>query len=541
MARAIVSVSEKSGVVEFARGLEELGWEILSTGGTARLLREAGVTVRDVSEVTGHPEILGGRVKTLHPAVHAGILARGGFAEDEAALAAHGYAPIDLVAVNLYPFREAVAAGAGLAEAMEQVDIGGPTMLRAAAKNHARVLAVCDPADYGRVLESLRAGTAGSELRVALAAKVFAHTAEYDTAIAEYLATKAEEAGAELGDGAIAGAGEAAAGMAAEGGEVAFPERMVLRLAEVQALRYGENPDQAAAFYAEAGAPAGSVPELEQLHGKELSFNNILDIDAALLTVSAWAGEARPACVIIKHTTPCGVALAEDMADAFQLARAGDPVSAFGGVVAFNGKVTSAAAAAMANTFLEIVVAPDFEDDALEILKAKKNLRLIVLPVEPGGAGELDYKRVRGGFLVQQRLRMVFPEDSWRVVTGRHPTQEELRDLRFAWRVSAAVKSNAIVLAREEQTVGLGAGQMSRVDSSRIAVMKAADQGFDLEGAVLASDAFFPFRDGVDAAAEAGVTAVIQPGGSVRDEEVIGAADEHGIAMIFTGRRVFRH
>lgn len=533
MARAILSVSDKSGVVEFARGLAELGWELLSTGGTARLLREAGIAVRDVSEVTGHPEIMGGRVKTLHPAIHAGILARGGHAEDQAALEAHGYAPIDLVAVNLYPFREAVAAGAGLGEAMEQVDIGGPTMLRAAAKNHARVLAVSDPADYGRVLEALRAGTAGVELRVELAAKVFAHTAEYDTAIAEYLMAQAGGEGAGAGAGAGAGEGSAA--------QVTFPERMELHLSQVQSLRYGENPDQSAAFYAEVGAPAGSLPELEQLHGKELSFNNILDIDAAVLTVSAWSGEVRPACAIIKHTTPCGVALAEEMADAFQLARAGDPVSAFGGVVAFNGRVTGAAAAAMANTFLEIIVAPDFDDDALEVLKVKKNLRLIVLPVEPGGLGELDYKRVRGGFLVQQRLRMEFPEDGWRVVTERQPSEAELRDLRFAWRVSAAVKSNAIVLAKGEQTVGLGAGQMSRVDSSRIAVMKAHDQGFELEGAVLASDAFFPFRDGVDAAAEAGVRAVIQPGGSVRDEEVVEAANEHGMAMIFTGRRVFRH
>jgi phosphoribosylaminoimidazolecarboxamide formyltransferase/IMP cyclohydrolase len=532
MSRAILSVSDKRGVVEFARGLAELGWELISTGGTAQLLREAGIEVQDVSEVTGHPEIMGGRVKTLHPAVHAGILARRGNAEDDAALSAHGYVPIDLVAVNLYPFEETVAGGATVDEAMEQVDIGGPTMLRAAAKNHAHLLVVSDPDDYPRVLEALRLEEVDAELRGQLAQKVFAHTAAYDAAIAGYLAGELKLPGA----GAPAGA--------RAGGVVeidAFPESRVLQLSKVQGLRYGENPDQAAAFYAESTAPAGSLPELEQLHGKELSFNNLLDIEAAVFAVSAWAGAERPACVIVKHTTPCGVALSEDMADAFRRAQAGDPVSAFGGVVAFNGTVTSAAAVAMSSTFLEIIVAPDFEEDALEVLKAKKNLRLIVLPVEPGSAHELDYKRVRGGFLVQERLRMIFPEDDWRVVTSRQPTESELRDLRFAWRVSAAVKSNAIVLAKEEQTVGLGAGQMSRVDSSRIAVMKAQDQGFDLKGAVLASDAFFPFRDGVDAAAAAGVGAVIQPGGSVRDEEVIAAADEHGMAMIFTGRRVFRH
>jgi len=522
MARAILSVSDKSGVVEFARGLAELGWEILSTGGTARLLRESGVAVRDVSEVTGHPEILGGRVKTLHPAVHAGILARRELAEDVAELEAHGYTGVDLVAVNLYPFREAVAAGAELAEAMEQVDIGGPTMLRAAAKNHAHVLVVCDPNDYARVLEAIREDTVGPELRRELARKVFEHTSSYDHAIADYLARQGGEA-------------------AADGGAVTFPETLELKLSRVQSLRYGENPDQEAAFYAELDAPLGSLPELQQLHGKELSFNNLLDVDAAVTAVSAWSGAEQPACVIVKHTTPCGVALGEDMADAFLRAQAGDPVSSFGGVVAFNGKVTSAAAVAMSSTFLEIIVAPDFEPEALEVLKAKKNLRLLVLPTEPAGARELDWKRVRGGFLVQQRMRMEFPEDDWRVVTERQPTEEELKDLRFAWRVVASVKSNAIVLAKGGQTVGIGAGQMSRVDSSRIAVMKAKDQGFELEGAVLASDAFFPFRDGVDAAAAAGVRAMIQPGGSVRDEEVIAAANEHGIAMIFTGRRVFRH
>lgn len=526
MPRAILSVSDKRGIVDFARGLAELGWEIVSTGGTARMLREAGVPVLEVKEVTGHPEIMGGRVKTLHPAVHAGILARRDLAEDRAALDAHGYVPIDIVAVNLYPFREAVAAGAAVDEAMEEVDIGGPTMLRAAAKNHAHVLAVVDPGDYPRILDALRRGAVDRALRVDLARKVFEHTASYDAAIAAYLAA---EQGREAAKGAAAGAA------------ASFPSETTLRLTKVQDLRYGENPDQPAAFYAEAGAPAGSLPTMEQLHGKELSFNNLLDIEAAVSAAAAWSGDDRAACVIIKHTTPCGVALGETAEDAFRRALEADPVSAFGGIVAVSRAVTGAAAEAMASTFLEVIVAPEFEPHALEVLRAKKNLRLIRLPIEPAAPEELDYKRVRGGFVVQHRLHMAFPEDAWRVVTRRHPTDEEWRDLRFAWRAAAAVKSNAIVLAKEERTVGIGAGQMSRVDSSRIAVLKARDQGFDLDGAVLASDAFFPFRDGVDAAAEAGVSAVIQPGGSVRDEEVIAAANEHGIAMVFTGRRVFRH
>lgn len=538
MPRAILSVSDKRGLVEFARGLAELGWEIVSTGGTARALREAGLEVIGISDVTGHPEIMDGRVKTLHPAVHAGLLARRDVSGDMAALERHGYVPIDLVAVNLYPFALAVAAGAAIPEAMEQVDIGGPTMLRAAAKNHASVLAVVDPDDYPVVLDALRSGTVAPALRVHLARKVFAHTSAYDAAIAAYLARAAGEAP----EPAAAESPEAAPGTAAGKGEDGqFPETLVLRLSKVQDLRYGENPDQGAAFYADADAPQDSLPEFEQLHGKELSFNNLLDLDAALLAVSAWYGDERAACVIIKHTTPCGVALGANAEDAYRRALEGDPVSAFGGIVAFNKPVTAAAAEAMANTFLELIVAPDFEPHALEVLKKRKNLRLIVAEPTPGTGAELDYKRVRGGFVVQQRMRMEFPETDWRVVTKRAPTEAELDDLRFAWRVAAAVKSNAIVLAHQGRTVGIGAGQMSRVDSSRIAVMKAQDQGVDLKGAVLASDAFFPFRDGVDAAASAGVAAIIQPGGSVRDEEVIEAANEHGIAMIFTGRRVFRH
>jgi phosphoribosylaminoimidazolecarboxamide formyltransferase/IMP cyclohydrolase len=503
--------------VDFARGLSKLGWELVSTGGTARAIRDAGLTVLDVSEITQHPEILGGRVKTLHPAVHSGILARRDIAEDAATLTQHGYSAIDLVAVNLYPFHEAVASGAGLAEAMEEVDIGGPTMLRAAAKNHADVITVVDPADYPRVLDALTNGRAGLELRRELARKVFDHTTRYDRAIADYFDARGQ------------------------GGGELMPPTLRLDLHRGQLLRYGENPDQQAAFYLEANAPADSLAVMRQLHGKELSFNNILDVEAAAMAISAWPDTSAHACAIIKHTTPCGVALAESAERAYERALECDPVSAFGGIVAFNQSVSAAAAEAMANIFLEIVVAPGFDAPALEILKRKKNLRLIELPVARPDARELDYKRVRGGMLVQTRMRIAFDEAEWKTVSERAPSPEELADLRFAWRVAAAVKSNAIVLVNEQRTLGIGAGQMSRVDSSRIAVMKAQDQGASLAGAALASDAFFPFRDGVDAAAEAGIRAVIQPGGSVRDDEVIQAANEHGIAMVFTGRRVFRH
>jgi phosphoribosylaminoimidazolecarboxamide formyltransferase/IMP cyclohydrolase len=518
MPRAILSVSNKTGLTAFARGLAELGWELVSTGGTARALREAGLEVMDVKEVTGHPEMMDGRVKTLHPAVHAGILARAGRRDDEAALADHGYAAVDLVAVNLYPFREAVAAGAALPEAMEKVDIGGPTMIRAAAKNHERVLVVVDPDDYDRVLDALRQGSPDPGFRRELARKVFAHTAAYDAAIAGYLG--GDEAEDEAG---------------------AFPDRLTLHLEKKQALRYGENPDQGAAFYAERDAPEGTLPHLRQLHGKELSFNNLIDVDGAVMGASAWAPGESTACCIIKHTTPCGLALGDDAEDAYRRALAGDPVSAFGGIVALNVPVTAAAAEAMSSHFLEVIVAPAFDPGAREVLERKKNLRLIELPVAPAPGSELDFKRVRGGLLAQHRMSMRFPEDDWSVATEREPDEREWRDLRFAWRAAAVVKSNAIVLVKDRRTVGIGAGQMSRVDASRIAVMKAHDQDVDLAGSVVASDAFFPFRDGVDAAAEAGATAIIQPGGSVRDEEVIAAANEHGLAMVFTGRRVFRH
>ncbi|HEX6751085.1 MAG TPA: bifunctional phosphoribosylaminoimidazolecarboxamide formyltransferase/IMP cyclohydrolase [Longimicrobium sp.] len=519
MPRALLSVSDKTGLVEFARTLLERGWQLLSTGGTARALRDAGVPVMDVADVTGHPELMDGRVKTLHPAIHAGLLGRRAHADDVEQMQAHGYKPIDLVAVNLYPFRETVARpGVTVDEAIENIDIGGPSMLRSAAKNHESVWVVVDPADYPRVLAGLDADDDdGRALRRELAVKVYAHTSAYDAAIAGYL-------------GGVGKEGDSAPALA---------DSIRLDLARVQDLRYGENPDQRAAFYRDEAA-AGGLPAMRQLHGKELSFNNLIDVDAALFAVSAWGDSDLAACAIIKHTTPCGIAVGADPAEAYRKALSTDPTSAFGSVIAFNREVGEEAAALLRPNFVEAIVAPSFHEAALKVLTEKKNLRLIVLP--PSDAGDdLDFKRVRGGFVVQTRLSMRFPEDEWRVVTKRSPEPEELDDLRFAWRAVASVKSNAILLARGGTALGIGAGQMSRVDSSRIAVMKARDNGFDLAGAALASDAFFPFRDGVDAAAGAGVRAIIQPGGSVRDEEVIAAADEHGIAMVFTGRRLFRH
>ena len=531
---ALISVSDKTGVVDFARGLTELGWQLISTGGTAKTLREGGLAVTDVSAITRHPEMMDGRVKTLHPAVHAGLLARRERDDDLAALENEGYVLIDLVCVNLYPFHGAVERQAPLNEAMEQVDVGGPTMLRAAAKNHAAVLAVVDPADYARVLEALRGAGASDDLRRELAAKVFAHTASYDTTIAAYFAAQRGTNGARTRE-------QSSERHVATDTDAPFPPRVTLSLEHIQQLRYGENPDQKAAFYGEAVAPAGSIPHMKQLQGKELSFNNLLDIEAAVTSASAWADSERTACIIIKHTTPCGIALGDDAGEAWERALACDPVSAFGGIVAFNRRVDAGVATKLSELFLEIVVAPGFDEAALEQLQRKKNLRLIELPVSVAAIDELDWKRVRGGFLVQTRMAMTFAEDAWCTASRRQPSSQEMDDLRFAWRVAASVKSNAIVLARNDRTIGIGAGQMSRVDASRLAVMKAADQSADVRGAALASDAFFPFRDGIDAAAEHGVAAVIQPGGSLRDEEVIAAADQHGIAMVFTGRRVFRH
>ncbi len=509
MPRALISVSDKRGIVVFAEGLAQLGWEIISTGGTAATLRGAGVTVTSVDQVTGFPELLDGRVKTLHPAIHGALLARRDRPEHMAAVAEHGIVPIDLVAVNLYPFQMTIARPGTLFEdAVENIDIGGPSMLRSAAKNHQFVLPVVDPTDYPKALALLRQGPIRDEVRREFAAKVFAHTADYDAAIAAYLTAK-------------------------EGG---LPRRLGISMERVQTLRYGENPSQRAALYV-TEEPRG-MRDLTQRHGKELSFNNLLDVDAAMGAVACWSN--RPACAVIKHTTPCGVAVASSALEAFRKARATDPVSAFGSVVAFNTVVDRATAEAMNDLFVEVVVAPSFHEEALRVLSAKKSLRVVELPVSRG-AGSLDFKRVRGGFLVQDQFLFDPSDHDWRVATERQPSEHEWSDLRFAWAAVASIKSNAILLARDEAAIGIGAGQMSRVDSSFLAVHKARQQGHDPAGSVLASDGFFPFTDGVEHAAAAGVTAVIQPGGSVRDAEVVEAANRHGMAMVMTGRRQFRH
>lgn len=512
MPRALLSVSDKSGLVDFARGLAALGWELVSTGGTAAALREAGLAPRDVSDVTGFPEMLDGRVKTLHPVVHGGLLARRDMPEHMAAIAEHDIAPIDLVCVNLYPFSATVARpGVTPEAAIEQIDIGGPSMLRSAAKNHAAVTVVVDPMDYDRVLAALESddGDDDLEFRRGLAEKVFAHTAAYDAAIADWFA-------GQRGD--------------------RFPERRTIALERVQSLRYGENPDQRAAFYAER--PGAGLAGLRQLGGKELSFNNLIDLDGALLATEPFGDEI--CCAIVKHTTPCGLAVGPTAVEAYRKALSCDPVSAFGSVIAFTTAVDEDTAEAVSSLFVECVVAPEFSDAAVEILGRKKNLRVLAGRA-PSAPGSLDYKRVRGGMLVQDRAAAVSDDAGWKVVTRRAPTDGELSDLRFAWRAVASVKSNAIVLARDGMTIGIGAGQMSRVDASFLAVHKARQHDHQTAGAVLGSDAFFPFRDGVDQAAEAGVRAIVQPGGSVRDAEVIAACDEHGIAMVVTGRRQFRH
>jgi phosphoribosylaminoimidazolecarboxamide formyltransferase/IMP cyclohydrolase len=509
MPRALISVSDKRGADEFAAGLASLGYEIVSTGGTAHYLNRAGVSVTLIEKVTGFPEMMDGRVKTLHPAVHGGILARRSVKSDMEALTQHGFAPIDLVAVNLYPFRETITRpDVSFADAIEQIDIGGPSMLRSAAKNHESVTVVVDPTDYRRVLDALRSGAITPELRRELAAKAFTHTAAYDAAVGAYLS-------------------------GSNGG--GLPPTLVMVLERQQALRYGENPHQKAAFYV-TGEPGG-LGALHQLHGKELSFNNLLDVDAAVMAVSAW--ERQVACVIIKHTTPCGVALGTNAEEAYRRALSTDPVSAFGSVVGLNTVVTSEAARAVAEQFIEVLVAPRFQPDAVRILSAKKNLRLVEVPAN-GDIG-LDFKRVRSGFLVQERLRFDPGEQGWRVVSTRAPTDDEMADLRFAWAAVMSVKSNAILIAKDRRALGIGAGQMSRVDSCHLAVRKAKTAGHETAGAVLASDAYFPFRDGVDVAAGSGITAIIQPGGSVRDEEVIAAANEGGLAMVTTGARMFRH
>jgi phosphoribosylaminoimidazolecarboxamide formyltransferase / IMP cyclohydrolase len=520
--RALVSVYDKSGLADFARQLASLGVEIVSTGGTARLLREDGITVRDVSDLTGWPEMLGGRVKTLHPKVHGGILFRRGDAGDRRQTAEHKIAPIDLVVVNLYPF-EATAAKPDLTpeDLIENIDIGGPTMVRSAAKNFESVAVVTDPADYAAVAAEIAAnGEVSLATRLELARKAFALTARYDGKIA----TELERLSAANGSIEL-------------GGRPVLPARLHFAFTRRQELRYGENPHQRAALYTPAGSTVSGLAAARQLQGKELSYNNLVDLEAAL----ALAGEfLRPAAVIVKHNNPCGTAEQETLVEAYAKALACDPVSAFGGVMAFNRPLDAATAEEVAKLFVECIAAPGYEPAALEKFAAKKNLRLLQLPASDslGRDTEWELKRISGGVLVQEQDRHELAESDLKVVTQRAPTREEIGAMLFGWKVCKHVKSNAIVFARAGQTVGVGAGQMSRVDSVKIAILKAQ---LPLEGSVVASDAFFPFPDGVEEAAEAGASAVIQPGGSVRDPDVIAAADRLGLAMVFCGVRHFRH
>jgi phosphoribosylaminoimidazolecarboxamide formyltransferase/IMP cyclohydrolase len=519
--RALISVYDKTGVAELARELAALGIEIISTGGTARLLREAEIPVRDVAELTGWPEMLGGRVKTLHPKVHAAILFQRGKTEDRKQAAEHGIVPIDLVVVNLYPF-SATAAKPGVTaeELIENIDIGGPAMVRSAAKNFQSVGVVTEPGDYAAIARELRDNRELSlATRLALARKAYAHTARYDGEIATELERLAANGSVTLGT------------------LDKLPERIHIALERQQPMRYGENPHQAAALYLPAGRPSAGLAGAKQLQGKELSYNNLVDLDAAW----ALAQEFRqPAVSIIKHNNPCGAAEQQTLREAYIRALACDPVSAFGGVLAFNRALDAATAEEVAKLFVECIVAPGYEPAALEKFAAKKNLRLLEMPLDPA-PDELELKRISGGMLVQEPDRHELNEAELKVVTSRAPTDSEQRALLFAWKVCKHVKSNAIVFAREGQTVGVGAGQMSRVDSVKVAVIKAGTAGLALQGSVVASDAFFPFPDGVEEAGKAGATAVIQPGGSVRDADVIAAANKLEMAMVFTGVRHFRH
>ncbi|MCG3189319.1 MAG: Bifunctional purine biosynthesis protein PurH [Burkholderiaceae bacterium] len=534
MPRALISVSDKTGVVEFARALQQRGVALVSTGGTAKLLAGAGVAVTEVSQVTGFPEMLDGRVKTLHPRIHGGLLARRDRPEHMAALAAQGIEPIDLLVINLYPFAQAVArTECTLDDAIEHIDIGGPAMLRAAAKNWPDVCVVIDPADYAQVLAELDAGGIGRGTRFALAKKVFAHTAAYDGMIANYLGSLAD--GAHERTGAVPARAE-------------YPSVFTLQVTKVQDMRYGENPHQSAAFYREHDPAPGTLAHWRQLQGKALSYNNIADADAAWECVKSFGdaaaegGRDGAACVIVKHANPCGVAVGASAAAAYAKALKTDPTSAFGGIVAFNRPFDGAAAEAMhaARQFVEVLIAPAITPEARALFAAKANVRLLEVPISERG-NALDFKRVGGGVLLQSADARNVRRSELKVVTKQQPTAAQLDDLMFAWRVAKFVKSNAIVYCKDGMTLGVGAGQMSRVDSSRIASIKAANAGLSLQGSAVASDAFFPFRDGLDVVADAGATCVIQPGGSMRDAEVIAAADERGIAMVFTGVRHFRH
>jgi len=517
--RALISVSDKAGIVEFARGLAKFGVEILSTGGTAKLLTEQGVQVIEVGEYTGFPEMLDGRVKTLHPKIHGGILGRRDSPEHVQAMRQAGIPPIDMVVVNLYPFAATVARpNCPLAEAIENIDIGGPALVRAAAKNYQHVVVVVDPHDYKPLLSEMEmtGGLIAGETRFNLARKAFSHTAEYDSMISNYL-TSVDSQGRREG----------------------FPERFNLNLTRRMSLRYGENPHQRAAFYTWGQEKEASIATARQLQGKELSYNNIADADAALECVKQFTD--APACVIVKHANPCGVAVAASLGEAYDRAWRTDPESAFGGIIAFNRELDAAILQTiLERQFVEVIIAPKVSPAALQVAASKKNVRVLecgMWPEEP--VPRLDFKKVTGGVLVQEADLALFAE--LKVVTRRAPTEQEMADLLFAWKVAKFVKSNAIVYAREAMTVGVGAGQMSRVNSARIAAIKAEQAGLSLAGAVMASDAFFPFRDGIDQAAAVGISAVIQPGGSLRDEDVIAAADEHGMAMVFTGMRHFRH
>lgn len=514
--RALISVSDKNGIVEFARALHQRGVEILSTGGTAKLLGDSGIPVIEVADHTGFPEMMDGRVKTLHPKIHGGILGRRG--TDDRIMQEHGIAPIDMVVVNLYPFEQTVADPAcDLATAIENIDIGGPTLLRAAAKNHADVIVLVDSSDYQRVLGEMDSnnGSVSAGTRFDLAVKTFEHTSHYDGAIANYL------------------------GVRLEGDRKLFPRTINLQLQQVQTMRYGENPHQNAAFFIEKEQPEACISTARQIQGKALSYNNIADTDAALECVKQFS--EGPACVIVKHANPCGVALGENLKAAYERAFSTDPESAFGGIIALNGELDEATAKVIIERqFVEVIIAPGVADGAAELVKEKKNVRLLVCGEwKSESIHRLEFKRVNGGLLVQDADLQLTRE--LRVVTRRSPSEQEMTDLLFTWRVAKFVKSNAIVYGRDNMTIGVGAGQMSRINSARIAGIKAEQAGLQVSGSVMASDAFFPFRDGLDAAAEAGIRAVIQPGGSMRDEEVIAAADEHNIAMVFTGMRHFRH
>ncbi len=516
--QALISVSDKSGILEFAQGLSQLGVTILSTGGTAKLLADNGVPCTEVADYTGFPEMLDGRVKTLQPKVHAGILARRDLPEHVATLARHDIPTIDLVVVNLYPFAATVAKpGCALEDAIENIDIGGPTMVRAAAKNHAHVAIVTDPSDYADVLAEMQTnGSAVSDAtRFDLMKKAFSHTAAYDSMISNYLTA-----------------------IDVDGTRSAFPAQINFNFAKVQEMRYGENPHQSAAFYRDLSPLPGGIASYAQLQGKELSYNNIGDADAAWELVKTFD---QPACVIVKHANPCGVAIADTALNAYKLAYATDTISAFGGIIAFNRELDEASATQItANQFVELIIAPSASEAALKVTAAKQNVRVLTVPLS-SAHNQYDVKRVGGGLLVQSPDALNVQLAQLKIVTEAQPSAEQLQDLLFAWRVAKYVKSNAIVFCKNGQTLGVGAGQMSRVDSTRIASIKAQNAGLSLANSVVSSDAFFPFRDGIDVLAQAGAKAVIQPGGSMRDAEVIAAADEHGLAMVFTGYRHFRH